>query len=275
MSYYLAKTVSMPFDEAVARTTEALKQEGFGIITQVDIRDPLKQKIGVDFRPYRILGACNPALAHEALQIEDKVGTMLPCNVIVQEFAPGRVEVAGSILSRPCRPSTTPSSRRRRVPFARSWRAQSLGSDRSSCPMFGSDGLSGVIRSDLGLGRRRPARGDLHESGVEAQVHFTEQLKASLPVRPTAVRLRRVVHDQRLGRVTEILCGTVDVRVTLDFVRELAEGLAQLAQVRLPTPVFQPVNDRFSPGENLVHRRPRGPLHGRPPLLRVDRPDLG
>lgn len=94
MSYYLAKTVSMPFDEAVARTTEALKQEGFGIINEVDIRDTLKQKIGVDFRPYRILGACNPALAHEALQIEDKVGTMLPCNVIVQEFAPGRVEVA-------------------------------------------------------------------------------------------------------------------------------------------------------------------------------------
>ena len=94
MSYYLAKTVSMPFDEAVARATEALKQEGFGIITEIDIRDTLKAKIGVDFRPYRILGACNPALAHEALQIEDKVGTMLPCNVIVQELTPGRVEVA-------------------------------------------------------------------------------------------------------------------------------------------------------------------------------------
>jgi len=94
MTYYLAKSVSMRFDEAVARTTEALKQEGFGIITEIDIRDTLKRKINVDFRPYRILGACNPALAHEALQTEDKVGTMLPCNVIVQELAPGRVEVA-------------------------------------------------------------------------------------------------------------------------------------------------------------------------------------
>lgn len=94
MAYYLAKSVSMPFDEAVARTTEALKQEGFGIITEIDIRDTLKRKINVDFRPYRILGACNPALAHEALQTEDKVGTMLPCNVIVQELAPSRVEVA-------------------------------------------------------------------------------------------------------------------------------------------------------------------------------------
>ena len=78
MSYYLAKTVSMPFDETVARTTEALKQEGFGIITEIDIRDTLKRKIDVDFHPYRILGVGNPALAHEALQIEDKVGTMLP-----------------------------------------------------------------------------------------------------------------------------------------------------------------------------------------------------
>jgi len=94
MTYYLAKSVSMPFDEAVARATEALKQEGFGIITEIDIRDTLKRKIDVDFRPYRSLGACNPALAHEALQIEDKVGTMLPCNVIVQELAPGRIEVA-------------------------------------------------------------------------------------------------------------------------------------------------------------------------------------
>jgi uncharacterized protein (DUF302 family) len=94
MSYYLAKTLSTSFDEALTRTTEALKAEGFGIITQIDIRDTLKRKLDADFRPYTILGACNPALAFEALKLEDKVGTMLPCNVIVQEVKPGQVEVA-------------------------------------------------------------------------------------------------------------------------------------------------------------------------------------
>lgn len=94
MSYYFAKTVSATFDEAVRRTTAALKEQGFGVITEIDVRDTLKTKIGVDFRPYRILGACNPALAYEALQLEDKVGTMLPCNVIVQEISPGQAEVA-------------------------------------------------------------------------------------------------------------------------------------------------------------------------------------
>jgi uncharacterized protein (DUF302 family) len=71
-----------------------LKQEGFGIITEIDVKLTFKQKINVDFRNYRILGACNPTLAHEALQIEDKVGTMLPCNVVVQEIAPGKTEIA-------------------------------------------------------------------------------------------------------------------------------------------------------------------------------------
>lgn len=94
MSYYTAKTVSLPFDDAVARTTAALKQEGFGVITQIDVRETLKQKLDVDFRPYRILGACNPALAYEALKLEDKVGTMLPCNVIVQDAGNGQTEVA-------------------------------------------------------------------------------------------------------------------------------------------------------------------------------------
>lgn len=75
-------------------TTEALKREGFGIVTEIDVRDIFKKKINVDFRPYRILGACNPALAHQALEIEDKVGTMLPCNVIVQDKNDGRTEVA-------------------------------------------------------------------------------------------------------------------------------------------------------------------------------------
>ncbi len=94
MNYYFATTLSLPFEEAVQRVTEALKREGFGIITEIDVRDTLKKKINVDFRNYRILGACNPALAHEALQLEDKVGTMLPCNIVVQEITSGKVEVA-------------------------------------------------------------------------------------------------------------------------------------------------------------------------------------
>ena len=94
MSYYFAKTLSCSFDNAVERTTEALKKAGFGIITEIDVKQTLKTKLDLDFRPYRILGACNPRMAHEALQIEDKVGTMLPCNVIVQEIGAGRTEVA-------------------------------------------------------------------------------------------------------------------------------------------------------------------------------------
>lgn len=94
MSYYFSKVLSLPFDAAVAETTRKLKDEGFGVITDIDVTATLKTKIGVEFRPYRILGACNPSLAHEALTLEDKVGTMLPCNVIVQELAPRQVEVA-------------------------------------------------------------------------------------------------------------------------------------------------------------------------------------
>jgi uncharacterized protein (DUF302 family) len=94
MSYYFAKTLTMGFDDAVRRTVEILKEEGFGIITEIDVKDTLKKKIGIDFRNYRILGACNPTLAHEALQIEDKVGTMLPCNVVVQDVGGDKTEVA-------------------------------------------------------------------------------------------------------------------------------------------------------------------------------------
>ncbi len=94
MSYYFAKTLTLNFEEAVRRTIEALKREGFGIITEIDVKETFKKKINVDFRDYRILGACNPLLAHEALQIEDKVGTMLPCNVVVQDAGGGRTEVA-------------------------------------------------------------------------------------------------------------------------------------------------------------------------------------
>lgn len=94
VNYYLAATLPVSFGEALERTEEALKQEGFGIISRIDIQETLKTKIDVEFRPYTILGACNPKLAFEALKIEDKVGTMLPCNVVVQEFAPHQSEVA-------------------------------------------------------------------------------------------------------------------------------------------------------------------------------------
>jgi uncharacterized protein (DUF302 family) len=94
MSYYYARTLNAPFDQAVAATRDALAQEGFGIVTEIDLRQTLKAKIGEDFRPYVILGACNPRLAFEALQLEDKVGTMLPCNVVVQDAGGGHTEVA-------------------------------------------------------------------------------------------------------------------------------------------------------------------------------------
>lgn len=94
MTYYFAKQLACGFDEAIERTTEALQRAGFGIITEIDVTSTLKKKIGADFRNYRILGACNPMIAHEALKIEDKIGTMLPCNVIVQDVGGGRIEVA-------------------------------------------------------------------------------------------------------------------------------------------------------------------------------------
>lgn len=93
MTYYFARILPAPFEAAVARTREALAREGFGVITEIDVRKTFKDKLGAEFRPYLILGACNPALAREALLLEDKVGAMLPCNVVVQEAA-GGTEVA-------------------------------------------------------------------------------------------------------------------------------------------------------------------------------------
>ena len=93
MSYYFTKELNISFDAAIAKVTEELKKEGFGILTDIDVKATLKKKLDVDFRPYRILGACNPPFAFQALQTEDKIGTMLPCNVVVQEKAPGKVEV--------------------------------------------------------------------------------------------------------------------------------------------------------------------------------------
>ena len=94
MSYYFGKTIHLPFDETITRVTEELKKEGFGVLTEIDVKATLKKKLDIDFRNYRILGACNPPFAHQALLAEDKIGTMLPCNVIVQELAPSAVEVA-------------------------------------------------------------------------------------------------------------------------------------------------------------------------------------
>jgi uncharacterized protein (DUF302 family) len=94
MSYYFSKTVNEDFDKAIEHVTEELKKEGFGVLTQIDVQDTLKKKLDVDFKKYRILGACNPTFAYQALQSEDKIGTMLPCNVIVEENLDGNVEVS-------------------------------------------------------------------------------------------------------------------------------------------------------------------------------------
>jgi uncharacterized protein (DUF302 family) len=92
--YYFSKKLELPFDTAVNRVTEALKAKGFGVLTDIDVQAAFEKKLGVEFRPYRILGACNPGFAHKALEAEDKIGTMLPCNVIVQQLSAGEVEVA-------------------------------------------------------------------------------------------------------------------------------------------------------------------------------------
>ncbi len=94
MSYYFSKILSVSFEEAISKVTDELKKEGFGILTDIDVKETLKKKLNVDFRKYRILGACNPPFAYQALQAEDKIGTMLPCNVVVQEHTEGKVEVA-------------------------------------------------------------------------------------------------------------------------------------------------------------------------------------
>jgi uncharacterized protein (DUF302 family) len=94
MKYYIAKTVTGGFSAVVERAIEALKAEGFGVLTDIDVKATMKKKLDLDFRDYRILGACNPPLAHQALIADDKIGTMLPCNVIVQDLGGGQVEVA-------------------------------------------------------------------------------------------------------------------------------------------------------------------------------------
>lgn len=94
MSYYFAKTLDTTFDDAVARATADLKKAGFGVLTEIDVKATLKEKLNVDFRRYRILGACNPPFAYQALQAEDKIGLLMPCNVVVQETPDGKIEVS-------------------------------------------------------------------------------------------------------------------------------------------------------------------------------------
>jgi uncharacterized protein (DUF302 family) len=94
MKYYISKKIKTDFDQAVQLVTESLKKEGFGVLTEINIQEKLKEKLDVDFRKYKILGACNPAYAYKALQMEDKIGTMLPCSVIIQELGNNEIEVA-------------------------------------------------------------------------------------------------------------------------------------------------------------------------------------
>ena len=93
MSYYNSTDFNGTFEEAIQKTTEELKKEGFGVLTEIDVKDTFKKKLDIDFKKYRILGACNPNFAHKAISAEDKIGTMLPCNVIVEEHEDNRVEV--------------------------------------------------------------------------------------------------------------------------------------------------------------------------------------
>jgi len=93
MSYYFTKELSSSLEAAITKVTEELKKEGFGVLMDIDMKATLKEKLNVDFRPYRILGACNPKFGFQALETEDKIGTMIPCNIVVQEKTPGKVEV--------------------------------------------------------------------------------------------------------------------------------------------------------------------------------------
>ena len=94
MNYYFSATMDVPFNDAIDKVIDELKKEGFGVLTDIDVKATLKKKLDVDYHKYRILGACNPLFAYKALQAENKIGTMLPCNVIVQETENGKVEVA-------------------------------------------------------------------------------------------------------------------------------------------------------------------------------------
>jgi uncharacterized protein (DUF302 family) len=94
MNYYFTKVLEAPFEQAIEKITSGLQEEGFGVLTEIDVKETFKKKLDVDFRKYRILGACNPQMAYQAINAEDKIGAMLPCNVIVQEVDGGKTEVS-------------------------------------------------------------------------------------------------------------------------------------------------------------------------------------
>ena len=127
MSYYFSKTLEMPFVQAIQHVTEALAGKGFGVLTTIDVRATMKKKLDIDFRPYTILGACNPEFAHKALQTEDMIGTMLPCNVVVQEIGKGLMEVS----------AVDPVARNLGESGHRFWRNPATHSDRSRPPPLG------------------------------------------------------------------------------------------------------------------------------------------
>ena len=137
MSFYLAKTLQTPFDAAIGKVLGALKDEGFGILTDIDVQATLKEKLCVDRKAYRILGACNPTLAHRALEAEDKIGTMLPCNVVVQDLGEGRTEVTTvdpvSSMERVGNPTLTALATEVRTKLAAVLDRLSTDSDQAGC----------------------------------------------------------------------------------------------------------------------------------------------
>ena len=94
MAYYNSKVIASSFDDAIVKVTEALKKEGFGVLTEIDVKATFKKKLDVDFRNYKILGACNPPNAYKAISAEENMGVLLPCNVVVQEKEEGKIQIS-------------------------------------------------------------------------------------------------------------------------------------------------------------------------------------